>query len=240
MRKVYPRVCGGAGGPPGGGQVRKGLSPRVRGSRRDQAASTPTRRSIPACAGEPLVVAGAGAEEEVYPRVCGGALGGQVRAFGGKGLSPRVRGSPWWPGACVRRQGSIPACAGEPVSQDSSRRNARVYPRVCGGAPGALPLCLRCRGLSPRVRGSRQVDQRRRLGRGSIPACAGEPARPWAFVRPGPVYPRVCGGAQDITIDSATMMGLSPRVRGSLIEVNNHIGLEGSIPACAGEPSRGL
>ena len=70
--------------------------------------------SIPACAGEPVILEGAYLPTRVHPRVCGGALrrvhlGGLVM-----GPSPRVRGShtaisPWrapW--------GSIPACAGEP------------------------------------------------------------------------------------------------------------------------------
>ena len=49
----------------------------------------------------------------------------------------------------------------------------------------------------------------------SIPACAGEPAlvREW-FGLCG-VYPRVCGGAVDSNWMSMSLVGLSPRVRGS-------------------------
>ena len=51
------------------------------------------------------------------------------------------------------------------------------------------------KGLSPRVRGSPEVDRRERRVLGSIPACAGEP-RIAGQATPGvQVYPRVCGGA---------------------------------------------
>ncbi len=71
--------------------------------------------------------------------------------------------------------GSIPACAGEPLTKRDDADWPRVYPRVCGGA-----LCsrtyLRCRrGLSPRVRGSPAEEGQASAAVGSIPACAGEP-----------------------------------------------------------------
>ena len=55
---------------------------------------------------------------------------------------------------------------------------------------------------------------------------------------PSTVYPRVCGGTGPVRAWIIPGIGLSPRVRG------NHRGgcaqgrLRGSIPACAGEPSR--
>ena len=70
---VYPRVCGGAlqlrmsSCPP------SGLSPRVRGSPATTAGFGPPKRSIPACAGEPLYGAGRAVDAQVYPRVCGGS-----------------------------------------------------------------------------------------------------------------------------------------------------------------------
>ena len=71
------------------------------------------------------------------------------------GLSPRVRGNRYgaaiWPGA----EGSIPACAGEPVTYLPYASSLRVYPRVCGGTPGDGPQRRSGVGLSPRVRGNR-------------------------------------------------------------------------------------
>ncbi len=51
------------------------------------------------------------------------------------------------------------------------------------------------------------------------------------------VYPRVCGGARNRRFERIADKGLSPRVRGSLV---NYVILwmrGGSIPACAGEPA---
>ena len=73
-------------------------------------------------------------------------------------------------------------------------------------------------GLSPRVRGNPvKVLLQRHFG-GSIPACAGEPAiKGWEDVDIW-VYPRVCGGTHFVEQYSASLRGLSPRVRGNLGE----------------------
>ena len=135
-------------------------------------------------------------------------------------------------------QRSIPACAGEPIHTllvalwrgvyprvcggtgrdhtDSS--GDTVYPRVCGGTGAICNPAFPTYGLSPRVRGNRDlypVDCERR---GSIPACAGEPA----LCVPICIY----------------TVGLSPRVRGNQADISAVLGVYRSIPACAGEPSR--
>ena len=132
---VYPRVCGGT-------DVRNlahywfaGLSPRVRGNRLKVTSFIVSSGSIPACAGEPAPGSNPRRQKRVYPRVCGGtgkriwaecaAVGLSPRVRGnhvghdgaggpGRGLSPRVRGNPHAPANRNRREGSIPACAGEP------------------------------------------------------------------------------------------------------------------------------
>jgi len=50
------------------------------------------------------------------------------------GLSPRVRGSPDGARLAGHPDGSIPACAGEPVAPGIVNGFEEVYPRVCGGA----------------------------------------------------------------------------------------------------------
>ena len=50
------------------------------------------------------------------------------------------------------------------------------------------------------------------------------------------VYPRVCGGTEEIEIRFSNAKGLSPRVRGNPGGANLIFAPEGSIPACAGEP----
>ena len=94
----------------------KGLSPRVRGNRVRLDSGGLRGRSIPACAGEPLNATPGQHSDTVYPRVCGGTDANIAAALINNGLSPRVRGNLryGWPSGST--PGSIPACAGEPVS----------------------------------------------------------------------------------------------------------------------------
>ena len=71
---------------------------------------------------------------------------------------------------------------------------------------------------------------------GSIPACAGEPALSTLILLSHGVYPRVCGGALLQLCLVKWLVGLSPRVRGSLTIRRDAQTVPGSIPACAGEP----
>ena len=131
-----------------------------------------------------------------------------------------------------------------------------VYPRACGGTPPPGSPQTMKRGLSPRLRGNQLRLTRSDERLGSIPAPAGEPQRrrrkkPWRRV-----YPRACGGTISSTPTSPTGCGLSPRLRGNqplgrltsrrdglsprlrgnLVSVEPLTGVEGSIPAPAGEP----
>ena len=71
---------------------------------------------------------------------------------------------------------------------------------------------------------------------GSIPASAGEPDRQRAAGECGAVYPRECGGTAQASWCSASLRGLSPRVRGNLLKHGEYGAKLGSIPASAGEP----
>ena len=107
---------------------------------------------------------------------------------------------------------------------------------MCGGTLQRPEVERGAWGLSPRVRGNPVRDAEDLAAEGSIPACAGEPLRQaWAAQRTG-VYPRVCGGTYVRGRVMAGMEGLSPRVRGNLLEGAGEIAGPGSIPACAGEP----
>ena len=214
-----------------------GLSPRVRGSLRHLRAHVLPDGSIPACAGEPSTGQADDGNDGVYPRVCGGAMTRSPSLDRIPGLSPRVRGSP--PSEVCRHIGigSIPACAGEPPCRNRYLTISRVYPRVCGGADHLTTIVVAVAGLSPRVRGSLVHDVRQHPPDGSIPACAGEPMPGRQRQRQDRVYPRVCGGANLSEWNHTLLPGLSPRVRGSLGFVPLERHRDGSIPACAGEPS---
>ena len=171
-----------------------GLSPRVRGNQPQRPDIQASERSIPACAGEPLLVKVFNAGDLVYPRVCGGTETNPAERPSSRGLSPRVRGNPYGRPTKPLKLRSIPACAGEPaVNREQVRRKA-VYPRVCGGTVERSTSNDPEKGLSPRVRGNRrELDATWNRCR-SIPACAGEPLGSRLKRMTSGVYPRVCGG----------------------------------------------
>ena len=92
-----------------------GPSPRVRGSRFHPVQSVWSDGSIPACAGEPRTGVRVFLISGVHPRVCGGAAEKSRWTAPNPGPSPRVRGSRWRDNVDVLQDGSIPACAGEPL-----------------------------------------------------------------------------------------------------------------------------
>ena len=179
---VYPRVCGGTLPLILLLCFPTGLSPRVRGNRAGTRARNESGGSIPACAGEPIVLIALRVQARVYPRVCGGTGVGAFYTFGGVGLSPRVRGNRVVVPEAGLYEGSIPACAGEPHQPrhllhprpvyprvcgepSSSARllsRQKVYPRVCGGTKVSGVAGLMDYGLSPRVRGNPVIPHRNR------------------------------------------------------------------------------
>ena len=154
------------------------------------------------------------------------------------GLSPRVRGNRVIGHLSFSCGGSIPACAGEPSPRISRWPPMRVYPRVCGGTLPHGPVAISGTGLSPRVRGNPLTATTGPSAWGSIPACAGEPRQRRGAKRRCRVYPRVCGGTRDRVGSGVKGAGLSPRVRGNPRRSGHAPARPGSIPACAGEPTR--
>ena len=232
---VYPRVCGGSPQPHLVVMLGQGLSPRVRGKQADTDERCVYPGSIPACAGEALVHASYIKSYRVYPRVCGGSSTATAQQDNEEGLSPRVRGkqSPTDLPQIAKR--SIPACAGEAVRGGRRRLVSAVYPRVCGGSQRVCERLSTCSGLSPRVRGKPYTVGGDSVGRGSIPACAGEARSSSAVVSVKTVYPRVCGGSSIGRKKGSSISGLSPRVRGKRGGVPHPQAYRRSIPACAGE-----
>ena len=95
-------------------------------------------------------------------------------------------------------------------------RRSKVYPRVGGGTRAYHPIS--------------------RYPMRSIPAWAGEPARPRPRGARNRVYPRVGGGTVDSESESVSVSGLSPRGRGNRDDPTGRRDRIGSIPAWAGEP----
>ena len=151
---VHPRVCGGSVGIVVLAPHQQGTSPRVRG--------------------KPVDVASGALVERVHPRVCGGSVAeGDGIAFE-RGTSPRVRGKRPDALALARRDGYIPACAGEARIGHRAKCSITVHPRVCGGSRSAQRADAHQVGTSPRVRGKREDAIAFAEDCGYIPACAGE------------------------------------------------------------------
>ena len=208
-------MCGGTAVGLAAGFGCEGLSPRVRGNQCANRCYRERRRSIPACAGEPMPTARRKPRRAVYPRVCGGTRDRQHTISPSRGLSPRVRGNRLGGPGRRGRQGSIPACAGEPGHVPQPTEFFQVYPRVCGGTPPGLTGRRWRGGLSPRVRGNPRLATASVALPGSIPACAGEPMRCASMYAAWGVYPRVCGGTAPVLATGTELWGLSPRVRGN-------------------------
>ena len=170
--------------------------------------------------------------------MCGGTLYRVGDGTVNRGLSPRVRGNHISAAYGWLAGGSIPACAGEPLTWNSTLRKDEVYPRVCGGTYISPYRFLEHNGLSPRVRGNRSGASGEKAGLGSIPACAGEPYGNACRRSCRWVYPRVCGGTMSPKSVGLAAKGLSPRVRGNRRQPGEVEGVKGSIPACAGEPRK--
>ena len=158
-RPVYPRVGGGTRLERLTASDSEGLSPRGRGNPMAVVVIGSDPRSIPAWAGEPLVVDAVDCDLGVYPRVGGGTLCVVFPDVIHWGLSPRGRGNRGHQQHRNRHDRSIPAWAGEPLCPSPIDSVKQVYPRVGGGTPRHAVV--------------------RHAGRiGSIPAWAGEPLPP--------------------------------------------------------------
>ncbi len=154
-----------------------------------------------------------------------------------RGPSPRTRGSRGRGGGVVRRFGSIPAHAGEPLSRCSRKILTGVHPRARGGAATGRPQRQVDGGPSPRTRGSRQKTAGHHQRTRSIPAHAGEPEHLDRDGDERAVHPRARGGAQCGMMYAPFVEGPSPRTRGSHCIGVVESKCSGSIPAHAGEPT---
>ena len=134
--------------------------------------------------------------------------------------------------------GPIPADAGEPLQSSMSWIHLRAYPRGRGGARRCAAIGIAMRGLSPRTRGSPVGRRAELVGRGPIPADAGEPSARTGGSCSRRAYPRGRGGASGPRDGDDAPVGLSPRTRGSRRVPVLRWRWRGPIPADAGEPSR--
>ena len=155
-----------------------------------------------------------------------------------RGPSPRVRGNPETPPAGDGARVHPRVCGETAVDVDQHTIPAGVHPRVCGETEAILGLGHRHPGPSPRVRGNLFDDRQPLVDAGSIPACAGKPRSESCPGRRRRVHPRVCGETCRFRLRQSLGWGPSPRVRGNPDAADPILDLVGSIPACAGKPTR--
>ena len=175
LHGAYPRRCGGTVTKSTGLSRGKGLSPQVRGNRRAERRERHQHGPIPAGAGEPPSCGRPRARTRAYPRRCGGTHQAWSRRWTSQGLSPQVRGNRYRPQRGIVRHGPIPAGAGEPLTAHARKPLGRAYPRRCGGTGTRHAGTSNRKGLSPQVRGNRDVLPPQTRSHGPIPAGAGEP-----------------------------------------------------------------
>ena len=197
--------------------VRRGSSPRVRGTPRRRRRRPPSPPVHPRVCGE--LSRGRpprhGASRFI-PACAGNSLGVVLSAKRLPGSSPRVRGTPQGGAPAWPQRRFIPACAGNSLAAAGWR------------AFGA--------GSSPRVRGTRNPSRNDQGGRSVHPRVCGElwmgsgrvmgssgssPRVRGTLVWPHPgnprhqVHPRVCGELAVDRARAAQPCGSSPRVRGT-------------------------
>ncbi len=150
------------------------------------------------------------------------------------GSSPRVRGTR---GRLLDHRvigRFIPACAGNTTPPMSSSIFPAVHPRVCGEHSTRWRTPSGMTGSSPRVRGTLWHGVGAHLSRRFIPACAGNTTAGGFGLMGCAVHPRVCGEHRGENGAAHSLVGSSPRVRGTQsIDVPNSPCLR-FIPACAG------
>ena len=214
-----------------------GPSPLARGSRNARRRARHRPRSIPARAGQPGHLCGGGANHRVHPRSRGAARITASTMSPPLGPSPLARGSPACGPCADRRQGSIPARAGQPSRRTWRALPLRVHPRSRGAANAESSASREAKGPSPLARGSRSSASLGTGWRGSIPARAGQPPGAPRTRSTRRVHPRSRGAARSGALARIVDQGPSPLARGSRQSARQRFSPRGSIPARAGQPT---
>ena len=128
----HPRACGEHLRPSRQRYRSSGSSPRMRGTPLDYRRERCEQRIIPAHAGNTCKSHPARTGSRDHPRACGEHPGTSSISWAGGGSSPRMRGTLGPPQRVRRRQGIIPAHAGNTRDSTPSARSARDHPRACG------------------------------------------------------------------------------------------------------------
>ena len=131
------------------------------------------------------------------------------------GSSPRVRGTVVLILVLGCDPRFIPARAGNGHSRLTSTHSQPVHPRACGERMAGPTLEHPGDGSSPRVRGTGPASLSTVAAVRFIPARAGNGRRRLSGGFSEPVHPRACGERFAVVPWGASIVGSSPRVRGT-------------------------
>ena len=212
----HPRVCGEHTCSALAVPVTRGSSPRMRGTRVQQFASTLQHGIIPAYAGNTRYPPYCPQAVPDHPRVCGEHPRAPIMKFHGAGSSPRMRGTPKTAVFYDGSAGIIPAYAGNTSGYPSARPYARDHPRVCGEHLISCTFPRNASGSSPRMRGTRRFRKASTPNNGIIPAYAGNTNSKQIKPPQYKDHPRVCGEHRRPVCQTIPAVGSSPRMRGTL------------------------
>ena len=145
-----------------------------------------------------------------------------------------MRGTPYESDMRSHRTRIIPAHAGNTRYQACTWRSTGDHPRACGEHKGLDERTATYEGSSPRMRGTRVVKFTEAVDLGIIPAHAGNtpPLLPRTSVRRD--HPRACGEHLMPGPMVGSLLGSSPRMRGTQLRQHLVRMPAGIIPAHAG------
>ena len=145
-----------------------------------------------------------------------------------------MRGTPRTGHSTRRQPGIIPAYAGNTQQPHACHTSDRDHPRVCGEHKCRMYGVMSDAGSSPRMRGTRGLDETAEVLKGIIPAYAGNTIRSISSRSAGRDHPRVCGEHDSTDLRPLAATGSSPRMRGTRIQAVVQRRCRGIIPAYAG------
>ena len=126
-----------------------------------------------------------------------------------------MRGTPEIGHHARHTPGIIPAHAGNTPRRYGRARHRRDHPRACGEHAAERPTKKDIMGSSPRMRGTLHACWHRIAVDGIIPAHAGNTVKSLRQLTDCGDHPRACGEHQDNEQASTSVLGSSPRMRGT-------------------------
>ena len=192
-------------------------------------------RIIPAHAGQTRSDYQNGDTQPDHPRACGANARRRDCRRAIYGSSPRMRGKPEHrhPGHGHRR--IIPAHAGQTSPHAIMPPRSTDHPRACGANAKQTAEGAALTGSSPRMRGKLTLRRRHDHCERIIPAHAGQTDLDKFYGDVNADHPRACGANDRTPLETLTIFGSSPRMRGKRQNAVGDLDDFRIIPAHAGQ-----